>query len=131
MKRLESSSGGFGEQPNLWDTYLSLSILSSLGRLDASPATKTFLERLQVPSFGFIMTPDTSMSTIEVLYAGASCCSLLGIPLAHAADTVSAVLRCQMGDGGFARAPVALPNLELTHLALEAAVLIARGVVSG
>jgi ribonuclease BN (tRNA processing enzyme) len=49
----------------------------------------------------------------------------LHVPVRHRADVLEFVLACQCNNGGFSRAPVALPDLELTHGALQIIALLA------
>lgn len=111
--------GGYGAaKPNLWDTWLCLAILD---RLDAPLPVATacrFLDGLQFPAFGFVATRDSLLAALEIAYAGVRCCALLAQPVRYPEAVLDFVLACRDGDGGFARAPDALPNIELTYQAL-------------
>jgi hypothetical protein len=117
--------GGYGAKPNLWDTYLSLSILEALGKYQPKEETLRFVEEQQVPSLGFALSEDSLMANLEVLHAGVKCCALLGVPVKYGADVLAAVMCCQASDGGFARAPTALPDLKLTYRGLKVIALVA------
>jgi hypothetical protein len=68
--------GGYGAKPNLRDTWLASSILSVLGE-PLSSGTPAFIDRLQIPSFGFTYTADSLMGNLDVLHAvssAARCC---------------------------------------------------------
>lgn len=62
--------GGYGETPNLWDTYLSLRTLTLLGTAPQDPETHRFVDGLQVPRIGFALTPDSRRGNLEVIYGG-------------------------------------------------------------
>lgn len=46
-------------------------------------------------------------------------CAALGLDVRYPNEILRFVFGCQTGNGGFSRVPVALPNIELTHQALE------------
>lgn len=110
--------GGFGVGINLWDTYLALSVGALLG-LQALQETAAFVDSLQRPPIGFLMTPHSAMSSLDVAYAGVRCCEILGLPVRHREEVIDFTLACQATNGGFAHAPMALPNIEFTYLALK------------
>ncbi len=112
------SRDGSSARANLWDTYLALSI-GALLRLRPSAETAAFVDSLQQPPVRFLMTPHSVMSSLDVAYAGVRCCEILGIPVRHAQEIVDLTLGCQTANGGFAHAPMALPNLEFTYRALR------------
>jgi hypothetical protein len=124
------ADGGYGDKPNLWDTYLSLRVLALLVERPASDETAAFVDRLQLPSFGFTITGDSLLANVDVIYAGTRCCAMLGIPIRYRADVLGFVLACQTPNGGFSRVPTALPGIGLTHRALEIMGLVERDVVS-
>jgi hypothetical protein len=113
----EHPGGGFGAPPNLLVTRQALAVLALCGEL-AGARTGTFVARLGTPDFGFRLTVDSRSPSLETACAGISVCRRLDFPIAHADDALAFILDCQTGDGGFARAPDALPDIALTHLAL-------------
>lgn len=119
--------GGWGDKPNLGDTWLALAILTACGESGPDGATRHFVEGLQVASFGFTATADSMYANLEAVHAGLRASRALQLPMRHAADAVSFVLACQGSDGGFARTPDALPNIALTHCGVLA--LIAAGAL--
>lgn len=121
-------NGGWGDKPNLADTWLALGILAGCGQSTFPRDIRAFVDALQVPSFGFTATRDSLHSPLEVIHAGLRACSLLQLPARHLADAVGCVLACQSGRGGFARTADALPDIGLTHLGLLA--LAAAGALS-
>lgn len=114
---LEHPGGGFGETPNLQDTRLALTLLRLCGAT-AGERTRAFVGRLALPGYGFRLTADSLSPALDTVCAGIACCMLLGRPVAHAEDATAFILACQTANGGFARAPEALPDIGLTHLAL-------------
>jgi hypothetical protein len=111
--------GGYGVKPNLYDTYLCLSILGLLSvRVDEGSARK-FLDRLQVPVLGFAATQDSTLTSLDVIDAGIRCCAMLNSLVRHASDALAFTLACQCADGGFSRTSGALPDLAQTHRALQ------------
>ncbi|MFN4343014.1 MAG: hypothetical protein ACK4FE_13445 [Azonexus sp.] len=121
LRALEHSAGGFGICPNLWDTWLALDILRGCepGGSDL-PATRGFVERLQVPVTGFALTEGSRSGNLDALFAGLRCCRILGIPVRFSSAIRSLLGACQTGRGGFARAPGASPNIEYTYKAVWA-----------
>lgn len=113
------AEGGYGGKPNIIDTYLCLSILALLGRRPPAENSARFVDRLQVPSFGFSLTADSMTASLDVIQAGMKCCAMLGIPVRYAPDVLSFTLVCQTSNGGFSRSPAALPAIEQTHRALQ------------
>ena len=110
--------GGFGVRRNLWDTYLALSISAFLG-LRLPDGMVNFVDSFQQPPVGFLMTPHSAMLSLDVAYAGVRCCEILGIPVRRKQQVADLTLACQTASGGFAHAPMALPNLEFTYRALK------------
>lgn len=115
--------GGFGVRTNLWDTYLAVGIGALLG-LRPPGEMIAFVDSLQHPPVGFLMTPQSVMSSLDVAYAGVRCCETLGIPVLHKEEVLDFTLGCQSANGGFAHAPMALPNLEFTYRALKILVIL-------
>lgn len=120
--------GGWGDAPNLPDTWTALAILDACGIHMFAAEVSGFVDALQRPPFGFTATPNSLYAPLAVLHAGLRACALLRLPVRHLADATSAVLACQSGDGGFARTADALPDIALTHLGLQA--LAAAGALS-
>jgi len=113
------SRGGYGDKPNLLDTCLSLNILALFKENVAEQEeTRAFVDDLQRPPIGFTGTADSLFTNLEVIDAGTQCCALLQLPVRYTADITAFVLACQTANGGFSRAPVALPDIALTHQAL-------------
>jgi hypothetical protein len=121
MKR----NGGFGNAPNLVDTHRALEILMMIDPDGGFDDTASFINELQKPPAGFTATRESSAANLEVLEAGVKCCSLLHVPVRHRVAVLEFALACQCNNGGFSRVPVALPDLEQTHRALQTIVLLA------
>ena len=120
------SEGGYGEKPNLWDTHSSLVILDSLGCRQDMHASTSFVDQMQGLPFGFYLTRGSRMPNLEVVHAGVQCCTLLGLPIKYRTDVLELVLACQTADGGFSRTPTALPDIDLTHQALQVIALTTK-----
>jgi hypothetical protein len=114
----EHPDGGYGLPPNLLATRQALAVLD-LCQAPAPARAGAFVMGLATPDFGFRLTADSLAPNLEITCAGVSCCRRLGLPIPHAADALAFILDCQTGDGSFARAPSALPDIALTHLALS------------
>ncbi|CAG9168082.1 hypothetical protein LMG23992_01012 [Cupriavidus laharis] len=110
--------GAYGVRPNLWDTWLALDILHCCGKERASDATRDFVDRLQVASYGFTGVAGSILLNLDAVFAGVRCCKLLDTPVRYPRQALVYVLACQTGKGGFARAPGALPDMELTYRAV-------------
>lgn len=110
--------GGYGGRPNLWDTWLASDIADCCRARVDREASRAFVDRLQVPPYGFTAVEGSVLGNLEMAFAGVRCCALLGVPVRFAAQVRSFVCACQTGKGGFARSPGALPNIELTYRAL-------------
>lgn len=124
IQKLEHG-GGYGDKPNLTDTCLCLNLLALLRHYAQPPLIRGFLEGLQRPSFGFTLTSDSGIASLDLIHAGLRCCLMLGIPVRYAADALSFTLACQSASGSFARSPGALPDIEQTHRALQIIAMLA------
>lgn len=118
IERLRTE-GGYGDPPNLLDTRLCMRILATLGRDPVREDLRAFVDALQVPSVAFALARGALAGNIETILAGVNCCSMLGVEVRYAPDALAFTLACQTSGGGFARAPLALPNIELTRRALQ------------
>lgn len=120
----EHSGGGFGIPPNLIATRHALAVLALC---DATPRARTrdFVTRLATPGFGFRLTEASLSPNLESTCSGISSCRRLHLPITQADDALAFILNCQTGDGGFASAPDALPDIALTHLALASLAMLA------
>lgn len=121
--------GGFGKMPNLPDTRHALHALAALDGLTqtVASAARDFIDALQVPTFGFVITRDSLSSSLETIRAGIQCCRLLGLRVRHPRELRAFVLACQTAEGGLSRVPGALPEIESTHYGV--AILHDLGVV--
>jgi len=118
LLRAQNEDGGYGTPPNLLDTEAAIATLMLCGQ--ASPSrTSDFVNRMALPGFGFRLTAGSLSPNLETVSAGIRSCCRLGLPVPDAEDAVAFVLSCQTGNGGFARAAGALPDITLTHLALS------------
>lgn len=115
---IENPNGGFGTPSNLLDTHSAISVLALCGH-GPSMQTATFVSQMALPNFAFRLTKNSLLPTLETVCAGISCCKLLNQPVAYPKDAASFILACQVNNGGFARAPAALPDIGLTYLALD------------
>jgi len=118
IRRLEQPQGGFGVPPNLQDTHLALAILELCGQT-ASQFTAAFVAGLAQPSYAFRLTEDSLSPNLETVCDGIACCGHLDLSVAYPDAAAGFILGCQAGNGGFARAPDALPDIRLSHVALE------------
>lgn len=119
LSRAEHAGGGYGMPPNLTDTEAAIALLLCCSHEPAAH-TGAFVQGLAVSRFGFRLTADSLSPNLETVCAGMLSCHRLGVPVPYADDAAAFVLSCQTGNGGFARASGALPDLALTHRALKA-----------
>ena len=117
IQRLEQPDGGFGISPNVMDTRIALDVAELCG-LGISKNTTEFLNRLEGPGYAFKLTENSLSPNLETVCAGIECCRKANLPVLYALDAAKFIMACQTHNGGFARAPDALPDLGLTHLAL-------------
>lgn len=109
--------GGYGVPSNLLDTADAIALLRLCGA--ALPeATREFVSSMADPQFGFRLSATSRSPNLETVHAGAASCRRLALGIPHVAAAASFVLSCQTGNGGFGRASNALPDLELTYMAL-------------
>lgn len=110
--------GGYGNKPNLPDTYLALSILAEAQRLPEDGECEQFVDDMQVPSLGFRCTRDSMFSHLEILHAGVFSCALLALPIRYPQQIIDFVLACQDNNGCFTLTPGSLGDLRTHWLAL-------------
>lgn len=120
----EHAGGGFGVPPNLIATRHALAVLALCDEMPRA-RTRAFVTRLATPGFGFRLTEDSFSPNLETTCSGISCCRRLRLSIPQADDALAFILNCQTGDGGFAGAPDALPDIALTHLALASLAMLA------
>lgn len=116
---IEHPTGGFGVPANLLDTRVALAILA-LCQEHVTRRTSEFVSRTELPGLGFRLTDDSLTSNLETTCAGLACARRLWLTVPVEAEAIRFILACQSANGGFARAPGALPGIGLTHLALMA-----------
>lgn len=119
LRAVEHPKGGFGVPANLLDTRVALAVLASC-REPVARRTSEFVSRTAVPGLGFRLTDDSLTSSLETTCAGLACARRLCLRVPAQAEAIGFILACQAANGGFARAPGALPGIGLTHLALMA-----------
>lgn len=113
--RAAEHEGGIGEPANLGDTYIAWRLCQQLGVLHANAKRRRFIANLQEPQFGFRATAAATMPNLDTLYAGVGCCRLLACDVRYPAAVLNFILASQADNGGFARVPQALPDLEYTY----------------
>ena len=113
----QTAEGGFGRPANLPDTSEALSLLKLCGK-DTFEGVEGFLRAVEIPMAGFQLTRQSSSPSLETTCAGLMSCNVLGIAPRYATDALRFILHCQSPRGAFALRPSALPNIELTFLAL-------------
>ena len=112
-------AGGFGDRPNLEDTWSALDILDACAELAPATESAQFVDARQDVTVGFTSTAGSRSTSLESVHAGVSACRLLGLALRHRVAVLRYVLACQCSGGGFARVPAALPSIEITCRAAE------------
>lgn len=112
-----NEDGGYGAPSNLLDTADAIAVLALCGAAPPA-ATREFVAAMADPQFGFRLVAGAPSPHLETVHAGAAGCHLLGLDIPHVAAANDFVLSCQSGNGGFARASGALPDMTLTYMAL-------------
>lgn len=107
-----------GASANLFHAYNVIRIATLLGAPLVLTGINALVESVERLPFGFAVTADSNSPRLDVVFAGVECCRMLGMPVKHSREALEFALSCQMAGGGFANAPVALPNLETTHQGL-------------
>jgi len=114
----QDTSGGFGAPPNVLDTETAVGVLQLSGH--AAPiGAGQFLQQMSAPGFGFRLTAGSLSPNLETTCAGVIGSTRTGNFLYYPQDATDFILSCQTGSGGFARTAGALPDLALTHMALN------------
>jgi hypothetical protein len=119
---LRGARAGFGRPgPNLIDTCSAAVTLRRLGAPCDDASLQAFLRTCEHEMLGFVVAPETTAASVDVMRAGVMLDALLGNPFA--VSTLEAarrfVLATQNDLGGFGRAAVAIATLHSTRSALE------------
>ena len=124
LDRSRSEDGGFGSPgANLPDTALALELSARLG-FPLGDAPLAFTRRCESRPFGLNDTPIGAGSNLETLHAGMRILRHYGVRPAYPGDVRWYVSSCQTSDGGFGRAPRAIPQLRETRRALEVLLML-------
>lgn len=120
IKSLQKKDGGYGFiTSSLTETLQAVTILHLLDQLEDPKIAAGFIRSCEHSVTGFTDMPGTSMHFIEHVHAGLVLCQELRI-IPHYTDACAAsVRRCQLLNGGFARASLGIATLENTYLALD------------
>jgi hypothetical protein len=124
LDRSRDRHGGFGSPgPNLPDTAVALELTA---RLDFTLGDEplAFARRCESHPFGLNTSPSGSGSSLEALHAGMRILRRHGARPAYPGDVRWYVSSCQTLDGGFGRAPRAIPQLRETRRALEVLLML-------
>lgn len=119
LRAAQTAEGGFGRPANLPDTAEALSLLKLCGKDHTLERAEGFLRAVEIPTAGFQVTRQSNSPSLETTCAGLMSCNFLGMSPRYASDALRFILHCQSPRGAFALRPSALPNLELTFLALS------------
>ena len=120
---LQNSDGSFGisRHSRIASTYHALKILKILNHDDKTPReTLGWIRRCELPSGGFVSSPDASTGYLEETYYGVKALEVLGETLSHPKETLKYVARFQNPNGGFRRSQfLGISDLESTFHALS------------
>lgn len=115
-----NDDGGFGLYAfSLTETLPAVEILHGLGRRADADDAAGFVRSCEHPVSGFSDMPGTSLQYIEHIHAGLALCRALRMKPRHEDACAATVRRCQLANGGFARASFGIATLENTYLALH------------
>jgi hypothetical protein len=118
LDRSRDTDGGFGSPgPNLPDTAVALELSARL-HFTLGDEPLAFARRCESHPFGLNTSPSGSGSSLEALHAGMRILRRYGARPAYPGDVRWYVSSCQTSDGGFGRAPRAIPQLRKTRRAL-------------
>ena len=120
---LRNGDGSFGisRHSRIASTYHALKILKILNRNDKTPKEALrWIRRCELPSGGFVSSPDASTGYLEETYYGVKALEVLGETLSHPKETLKYVARFQNPNGGFRRSQfLGISDLESTFHALS------------
>jgi len=118
----QNDDGGFGvgHRSNLRSTFHALASLNNLGYpVESMRRAVGFVRLCELPSGGFSVVPDISMSCLEDAYYGLSALEMAGERTLYPENTATIVRNCQNSNGGFRRSPsLGISTLEDTYFAL-------------
>ncbi len=118
---------GVAKTIDLLNAYDVMRIVALLGLPVPVVGIRRFIESVEQLPFGFTVTVDSSSPRLDVVFAGVSSCGMLAMQVRHPTEALQFALSCQTEGGGFANAPVALPNLEATYQGLAVVTALLSG----
>lgn len=126
--RYKHPDTGFGRPlSTIIETSHALAILAALGYSVSSTGSTEFIKHCEDPAFGFLAVPGVTPAYLEHVHAGVFACSVLGYRSPAHGACREFLLRCLLGNGGYARSVYGgSATLENTYLALAARAMIDR-----
>ena len=122
LLRYKNVDGGFGahKRSNVNSTYYATASLDLLGfDMESLQGTTGFLRSCEKPYGGFTVVPHSFAPFMEHTYYGVMALGAVGENCRFGPQTVDFVLRCQNGNGGFARADLGISTFENTFQAVS------------
>ena len=120
---LSNSDGSFGisRHSRIASTYHALKILKILNRNDKKPKeTLRWIRRCELPSGGFVSSPDASTGYLEETYYGVKALEVIDETPSYPKETLKYIARFQNPNGGFRRSQfLGISDLESTYYALS------------
>lgn len=119
---------GFGNpHATIIETSHALAILAALGHPVSQTGSTEFVKHCEDPSFGFLAVPGVTPAYLEHVHTGVLASSVLGYRSPAHGACRDFLLRCLLGNGGYARSVYGgSATLENTYLALAARTMIER-----
>ena len=124
--RFQNEDQGFGyRQSTLGETARALRMLTWLSYPVQKLSVLDFIRQCETPACGFTDIPDTSLSYLEYIHAGAMAAFLTGYRIRYLDQCTDFIRSCQNRTGGFSRAMHGgIATLEDTFYAIQSLKLL-------
>jgi hypothetical protein len=118
----QNEDGGFGHlRSTLHETSLALEMLQRLGFPPGNLETESFIRLCEMPVYGFVDIPHTSLGYLEFVHAGVIVSNILAEKPCYAEQCADFIRNCQNRNGGFSRTMHGgIASMEYTWYAVHA-----------
>lgn len=123
LLNLKNNDGSFGSRRHsrIASTYHAIEVLRLLKNNDELPIdTLTWIRRCEIPSGGFVSSPDVSTGFLEDTYYGVKVLKIFNQKLEYPNETLKYLAKFQNPNGGFRRSVyLGISTLESTYQAIS------------